>query len=467
MPEPTAEEIELLDRIRWFIKMRYLAASGVFLVALSANFLFHLHFYYLPIYIMAGVIVLYNAIFSFYARRIKISQAEIEVKKVSRLANLQISADLIALTILIHYTGGIENPFIFYFIFHMIISSILLSTRASYRQATLAVILLGAMVALEYTGVIKHWHLFQFTKTCEFKNPYYITGVFFVFATTIYASVYMATSITRRLRKRQKEVVDLKDNLEQKTKELEEINKKLTKLDALRTRFLVIASHDLKAPLTAVDSYLEVMLGGFTGEINEKQKNMLERSIERVKELLDLINSLLDLSHIESGKIVHEMSMVNLDDVLENSLENVQALAQEKEIKVEVSKPEKLPQLYAAGARIQQTLTNLLNNAIKFTPKKGKIKLLVNENQKFVQIEVIDNGIGIPQDELPKIFDEFYQCSNIEIKERKGAGLGLSIAKQVVKFHQGKIWVESDTGKGSKFSFTLPKTKKRGGISEY
>ena len=218
---------------------------------------------------------------------------------------------------------------------------------------------------------------------------------------------------------------------------------------------LSIASHDLKAPLAAVESYHQVILNGYAGEITEKQKNMLLRSSERIKGLLNLIDNILDISRIDTREL--KMEATSLLKVVESVRGTIQPLAEEKGLQVDVALPEELPLVTAAPDRLHQVFTNLLGNAVKFTPKGGKITLRVTEEDGHILVEVTDTGIGISPEELPRVFDDFYRGIRVDTG---GAGLGLSISKKIVEAHRGKIWVESpcpETGTGTKFSFTLPK----------
>jgi len=221
---------------------------------------------------------------------------------------------------------------------------------------------------------------------------------------------------------------------------------------------LSIASHDLKAPLAAVESYHKVMLDGYAGEITEKQKNMLLRSSERIMGLLNLIDNILDISRIDTREL--KMEATSLLKVVESTRGIIQPLAKEKGVQLKVEVLEELPLIAAVPERLQQVFANLLGNAVKFTPKGGTITLRVSEEDNHILVEVIDTGIGISPEDLPRIFDDFYRGIKVDTG---GAGLGLSISKKIVEAHHGKIWVESpcpESGKsgiGSKFSFTLPK----------
>ena len=168
------------------------------------------------------------------------------------------------------------------------------------------------------------------------------------------------------------------------------------------------------------------------------------------------MSDLLDIPRIETGQIVQEMKEVSLRQAIKNSLDSQRSLAQEKGIKLKVELPEGLPKIKGSSSRLQQVITNLVNNAINYTPE-GTITVRVQERSKDLLVEVIDTGIGIPPEDMPQLFEDFFRASNVEVK---GTGLGLSITKRIVEAHGGSIWVESpcsETNSGTKFSFNLPK----------
>ena len=235
-------------------------------------------------------------------------------------------------------------------------------------------------------------------------------------------------------------------------------NVERSRLDHTRetlAHILSITSHDLKAPLAAVQSYLQVILGGFAGGITDKQRNMLTRSSDRISGLLNLIDNILDISRIDTAEM--KIETASLLEVARNSIEDIRPLAEEKGIQLIEEWPEELPQIHGSPSRLQQVITNLLSNAIKFTSPQGMISFRLRETQDGIRAEVIDSGIGISAEDLPKIFDDFYRGGDLE---KSGAGLGLSISRKIIEAHGGKIWAESpcpESGEGSKLTFTLPK----------
>jgi len=218
---------------------------------------------------------------------------------------------------------------------------------------------------------------------------------------------------------------------------------------------LSVIFHDLKAPLAAAESYNRLLLDGFVGELSEEQKNIVQRSSKRLSDLLDLISNMIDFSRVDFGKFGTED--VSLTKVIEDCVETMRPLAVEKGLQLVLEVPQGLPTVLGNAGRLKQVMTNLLSNAIKFTPFGG-ITIKVIEDKGHLQVDVDDTGIGIPTEDLPKIFDGFYKGLDME---KRGAGLGLSICKKIIEGHGGKIWATSpcpETGKGTRFTFILPKS---------
>jgi two-component sensor histidine kinase/GGDEF domain-containing protein len=207
-----------------------------------------------------------------------------------------------------------------------------------------------------------------------------------------------------------------------------------------------------------------LMLSGKTGEINENQKKFLSMAQRNINRLTNILNDLLNLSRIESGKIELKFENIELKDIIELAASSLRPHADVKSIQIEVEIPESLPAVYGDQDKIEQILTNLVGNAIKFTPDGGKIFISAKppaDDRKaaygnMVAISVKDTGIGIPAEHLNAIFEKFHQVESSLQRSVSGTGLGLAITKGLIEAHQGKILVESEVGKGSTFTFTLP-----------
>ena len=251
--------------------------------------------------------------------------------------------------------------------------------------------------------------------------------------------------------------------------ELQNTNKKLEKLEQLKSEFISIVSHELRTPLTAIRNSLNIILSGKSGELPPAMTNFLNMATRNVSRLAGIINDLLDLSKIEAGKMEYRFGEFYVKTYLEDIYATFLASAQEKNIDFKIEINENLPALYGDLDRMEQVLSNLASNAIKFTAEQGKVMISAEKascdeikncgsrlNGEYIKISVKDTGIGIAQDDIPKVFDKFQQIESALVRKVGGTGLGLSIARQLVEAHHGCIWVDSEVGLGSNFSFLIP-----------
>ncbi len=244
--------------------------------------------------------------------------------------------------------------------------------------------------------------------------------------------------------------------------ELEKANQELRKIDEIKSEFVSIASHELRTPLAAIKNGVQLILQEKTGPINENQKKFLSMADRNITRLTNILDNLLDLSRIEAGKVRMKCGELDLRLPIEFVLSSLKPQADGKSIKLSTEIPMELPPVYGDREKIEQVLTNLIGNAIKFTPEGGEIIVLAKLLQgvgDMVSISVRDSGIGIPEDQLEKVFEKFHQVEGSLHRSVSGTGLGLAITKGLIEAHQGKIWAKSEMGKGSTFTFTLPTSK--------
>ncbi|TAM37525.1 PAS domain S-box protein [bacterium] len=241
--------------------------------------------------------------------------------------------------------------------------------------------------------------------------------------------------------------------------ELENKNRELLKLDTLKTEFVSVVSHELRTPLSIIKEGVSLVLDGVIGEINPTQNKILTTSKDNIDRLARIINSLLDISKIESGKVELKKKSVDLRVLIKNVVSLFEARAREKGLEIKVSLPQEGElNLYIDEDRIIQVFTNLIGNSLKFT-EKGYIGISLVDEGNEIEFTVSDTGIGISAEDLPKVFRKFMQFGRVAGNGEKGTGLGLSIAKGLIELHNGRIWIESQPGKGSKFIFTLPRNQ--------
>lgn len=249
----------------------------------------------------------------------------------------------------------------------------------------------------------------------------------------------------------------LEQRVVQRTKELALANEKLKKIDKLKSEFVSAVSHELRTPLTSIKGYAAILMAGKLGAVPESVKERLEKVNKHSDSLVKLVNDLLDISRIESGKVEMKLEELNLKGAVDEVLDLMAPQMKEKRIQFDIEIPKEISACLADRTQLGRVLTNLLGNAIKFTPEKGKISVKAKEDKSFLQIDVQDSGIGISEEGLAKIFDEFYRADNAVNQKIKGTGLGLSLVKRIIEAHKGRIWVNSKLDKGTTFSFTLPK----------
>lgn len=247
----------------------------------------------------------------------------------------------------------------------------------------------------------------------------------------------------------------IETELEKKVEELNSANKQLKEIDKIKDTFLSTVSHEFRTPLASIKAYVDNLLTYDNEE--EIQREFLGTINNETDRLTRLINDFLDLSKIEAGRIQWKTAPVQMREAIEAAIMATEALAANTNLTMHTEFEPDLPPVWSDKDRCIQVVTNLISNAIKFTPASGTITVEASCLEgKEVKITVQDTGIGIPSEELPKVFERFYQVRSPQKADVKGAGIGLTITKEIVELHGGKIWVESESGKGTKFIFTLP-----------
>jgi len=258
-------------------------------------------------------------------------------------------------------------------------------------------------------------------------------------------------------------------------KEIKEKNVELEHLERVKSDFISIVSHELRTPLTPIKNALSILSSGKCGVLGETAQKFVEMAKRNVNNLTGIINDILDINKIEAGKMDFNYKNMDIHSVIENVKNNFDCVAREHEINLSASEQENLPEIYADSQRLEQILTNLVSNAIKFTPQGKNITIKselrnsadISANSYFenevkslsgdyVVVSVSDEGIGIKQENLLKAFDKFTQIENSLTRKVGGTGLGLPIARRLVKAHNGAIWCDSEENKGSNFYVALP-----------
>ncbi len=247
-----------------------------------------------------------------------------------------------------------------------------------------------------------------------------------------------------------------KRNLLVETKRLQDENQRI------RENFVSVITHEMRSPLVVVEQYIEVLLGGFTGTLAEKQAELLTQCRRRIRWLLTLVTEWLDMARIQETIVLERVEEVEIGKVLEEAIDLLVPLAEEKEIEIQFEVPDTIPAVMGNHEALVHLFMNLFSNAVKYNKQKGKITASVYEKEDCIKVKVSDTGIGIPEEMQPFIFDEFFRVRNIEKQSRSkggstGTGLGLAIAKKIVDAHKGYISLESEIDAGTTFNIYLPK----------
>ena len=438
------------------IQFRWAEVIGALVIISVGDFLFPGA---LPVPILVAIaagMAIGNAFFLLHARRLASQEGEGIQDRYTWFANVQIAADIIALTLLLHFGGGIENPFYLFYIVHVAAASVLLPRRYSFLYAALATLLFSGLVMAEYYQWIPHVHLTGLVSLERYQRGLYVAVVLFAFGATLFICAYIASAIAEMLFRREEELLDSNLACEVRAGELATLNERLAELDKARSQFIRLVTHELRAPVAAIQSYLRLILDGYVPA--DRQREIIEKSERRALEQLALISDLLDLAHLQEGRKQEEqIETLDVAQVLQAITDLMQARAEEKDLLFSVQVEEGVPPVRANPEHLKQVWTNLISNAIKYTAPGGIVVVSLSQNPNYVVGVVRDTGIGMTPEQLQHIFGEFYRTEEAKAMERQGTGLGLTIVKRIVESYGGRIWVESEHGRGSKFSFALPK----------
>jgi PAS domain S-box-containing protein len=234
------------------------------------------------------------------------------------------------------------------------------------------------------------------------------------------------------------------------------------RIEAMKSEFVSIAAHQLRTPLSAIKWTIKMLMDGDFGKLNKNQLDLVKKTYISNERMVNLINDLLNVTKIEEGKYLYKPEIVHLEDIITPLIEAYETEAIRRKLNIKFSFPKKKTSTIAADLeKMKLAIQNLLDNAIKYTPKNGNVSLKLKEENKKVVVVITDSGVGIPKDQKERIFTKFYRAANVVKMETEGSGLGLFISKNIINSHGGEIWFTSEEGRGSSFSFKLPTTEKK------
>jgi len=445
-------DLELAERSRWLVRTRLvvLCVTAV-LLGLATWFLADM----LPIgalWITWAVIFLYNCAFYLVNRHLAGESASPRLHM--RLLGAQVGCDMLALSALLHFSGGIENPLSVLYVVLVVVSSGLLRRRASLFYAMLASSMWVGLLLLEASSILPHYNLVGFRLPIRYLQPAHIWAYSVVMTVANLCVSSLVSTIVESARIGETELMQARQSCELRVQELENLTAELRKVDEQRSLFMRVVTHELRAPVAAIKSLLQLILTGYVPQ--ERFLEFVAKAEARAGEELDLIGDLLDLARIRQGLRQPEPDTCHVEAILVDVLDMMQPRFQEQGLHVSVDIAPNLPPVRAAQEHVKQVWTNLVSNAAKYNRPDGDIAVPLWHEGGLVQGCVRDTGIGIAPADQAHLFEDFYRTEEAKRHARQGTGLGLSIVKAILDRYGGRIWVESVYGQGSAFYFALP-----------
>ncbi len=430
--QPTLEE--LCQNTRLLIRLRWIAGFSILCSTVIAGQLLGISLQTFPLLAIGLAVLLYNTVLSFVCRA-----NEQSLERIQRVAWGQIILDWLAMVALVHFTGGIASPALIYFVLHAALSGIILLPWQVRSLTLLVTLIVGGLAWMERIGWLPHVTIkeFEFNPALH-TNSTYIAAVMFFFSTTVLVLSELVTHIVQQLRQREERIRQLYE---------------------ARSTFVHVATHELRAPLAAGLSLMKNIEQGYAGELTEQQAAIISRVIKRLEGLRTLIDDLLTLARTREATTAHvplepDSVRETLVRIIERELPNVE----QKHITLE-SHIDDAPGIVMAGpVGLQIILGNLLNNAIKYTLEGGKVFVdyRVNQAEHRVEVTISDTGIGIPAADLPNVFNEFFRARNVKASSITGTGIGLSTVKTLIERYHGTLTLESEEGKGTTVTLSIP-----------
>ncbi|HSE34751.1 MAG TPA: HAMP domain-containing sensor histidine kinase [Candidatus Paceibacterota bacterium] len=470
-----------LNSTTWIVDARWYYATLAFLLGLiTERNVESQGFYDAALFAMYGAILVLNGFFHFVIR--DPARTEQLSKHVNSLNMAQIGLDLLFFLVVTIITGsGVESIAHSFFFIPIIVSTILFGFRGAITVAGVSGLFVLITVLINYDFFA---YLYATARGFPTENPA-ASGLLWVelVKAGILFIIYLMTGffggyISRLMRARDLLLIEQIEKSEQQVAQLEALtkefdhsakllvrrdlelsnaNQKLTQLDQMKSEIISVVAHQLRTPLSAIKWTLKMLVDGDVGSITDEQKTLLEKGYESNERMITLINDMLSVDRLESGKFKYSFVPVQFEELVSGMIEELLPVATQKNVRIEFMHPEKdLQKIKVDPDKMRDVLQNLIDNAVKYSNPGGVVSVRVAEEDNMLHFSVKDAGIGIPQDQQEKIFSRFFRATNAIHMQTDGSGLGLFIAQSVVKRHGGRIWFESAEQTGTTFHVSLP-----------
>jgi len=441
---------ELDERLGWFTHIRWAIGIGALLFMLVSWHVFGVRFRAAeggasisPAVGAILLVFLYNAAFTFAVRIVR-SRGIITRRVIVELALGQLVCDMIAVCIITHYTGGVENVFVVLVLLPLVIATELLPPALAYATAFVAAALINGVAWSEQQGWISHIHVDWPGKaggleSALYADPLYVLQVTAALTVTIFVIVLVDSSISKRLRRRESE--------------LEQTYRRLELADEAKSFFMRKAGHELRAPLAAIHSILEAILHT-SASLEESHRRLMLRTQFRTRAMMAMVDDLRRYSYLRSPESTVHLANVSLSGVVSGTVELFQQQAGGGGLQLRSD----IAQVRIVGDEelLREMATNLVANAIQYTPSGGTVDVTLHRRDDRAVLKVADTGIGMSEEARRSLFQEFYRSPEARRMLAEGTGLGLAITRQIVRMHGGSIEVDSAVGKGTTFTVSLP-----------
>lgn len=441
----------IASRNRWFIKLRFIVVAGFGLFVILTEEFFGIDFTSEQLWAFAYIalaLFILNIGFSYMDNSGFVKDSEYGFNQLHFAFN-QIIVDLLAIALISYYSGGIESPFYMFFVFHMIIGSLILPGYIVYIICGIIVAYLGTFSFLEYYGVVAHHSFGDLLQAPLYDNYRYILIIISSFGIMMIVSVYLANTVAR--------------SHYQRSQQLRLALNRLRDAEKIKMKYTMGIVHEIKSPLVGTQSNLDLILNGFTGEISTEVRDKMKRARIRTDEAIAIINDILKISKL---KLLDTLTKEDVDIVeLFNdtiSKKESQILSMNAKVKIIDDRKDK-KSIKADRPLFELVVSNLVGNAVKYNSQGGEVRIfLKNIDNNEVEIVVADDGMGIPDEDKGKMFHDFYRANNVRKKGIEGTGLGLSVVKEIIEQHDGEITFNSPSRitkegrKGTEFIITLP-----------
>ncbi len=422
--------------VAWMIRLRWIAAFCLVAAPAVARLL-NVRVSIGTFVALGGLVASYNAVLNIWVRRTgAVAEAGIHA---------QIVADLVAFAAVFHFSGGIENPLLSFYAFHVMIAAIVLSRRDSFVYATLAGSLIAAFALAERSGILAHRSLGAGWSAGRFDDRGFVAVIVLANAALLFIVAYLSSVIGDVLRRREADLIASNRSLDQQ--------------DRLKSQYVLLLAHSMMRRLEDVQQAVASAQRDLPPTGTEATRGMLVRARQWLGTLRQFMQDVIDLSRIRAAGTL-ATSYVYVPRIVYQQVQDLQALGEERHIRIAAELGAEIPPIKGDPQALGQAVQNVLRNAIVYGTPGSVVRVTLAVRDDMLELGVENDGIGIAAEDLPHIFEEFYRASRARELDPRGSGLGLSIAKHVVEQHGGSIQVSSEEGKGCRFLLRFPASER-------